>query len=301
VGYDGNGNVVALAKGSDGTVGARYDYDAFGNTIRKTGAAIAQENFWEFSTKRRDKVSGMCLYEYRQLNSALGKWLSMDPIGTLDGPSIYAFIRNNSVNSSDYLGLCQKLCGDDVTQTLYNTIQDISRTFKMWKKAEKREACMSLTIWRAVGMATAWDIPYLKGVGENVVPPHLKQDLFDPEPCRRTVTVAGRCYYGGAVNYVMYGHAFKLCNDEFPPPFSGVADFTQRGMELNIMIWKNSAYRKFEEEEQQALDFAVSAYTGTMHAAYSLPCTANRTRVPGRRFEWSWAPYHERLRAWPNN
>ena len=35
---DGNGNVAALVKGSDGTVSANYDYDPFGQTLRATGS-----------------------------------------------------------------------------------------------------------------------------------------------------------------------------------------------------------------------------------------------------------------------
>ena len=108
VGYDGNGNVVALAKGSDGTLGARYDYDAFGNTIRKTGAAIAQENPWEFSTKRRDRVTGSSIYEYRQYQTAHGRWFSRDPIGEKGGLNLYGFVTNDPMSLFDSYGLC---CG----------------------------------------------------------------------------------------------------------------------------------------------------------------------------------------------
>src|SRR6185503_9506434 len=49
--YDGNGNVAALIKGTDGTISANYEYDPFGQTIRATGA-MAAENLFGFSTKR---------------------------------------------------------------------------------------------------------------------------------------------------------------------------------------------------------------------------------------------------------
>ncbi len=51
--YDGNGNVTMLTKASDGTVSANYDYEAFGRTIRATGA-MAKENPFRFSAKRSD-------------------------------------------------------------------------------------------------------------------------------------------------------------------------------------------------------------------------------------------------------
>jgi RHS repeat-associated protein len=105
VGYDGNGNVVALAKGSDGTVGARYEYDAFGNMIRKSGTAIAHDNPWEISTKRRDKLTGTTIFETRQLHLFVGKWLSRDSIGELGNANIYGFISNDPVNSVDVIGM----------------------------------------------------------------------------------------------------------------------------------------------------------------------------------------------------
>ena len=105
VGCDGNGNVVALAKGSDGTVGARYEYDAFGNMIRKSGTTIAQENPWEFSAKRKDRVAGLRLYEYRQYNTEMGRWLTRDLIAELSGANLYPLLGNNPIDNIDILGL----------------------------------------------------------------------------------------------------------------------------------------------------------------------------------------------------
>jgi len=49
--YDGNGNVVALSAASDGSETARYEYGPFGEPIRVSGPAAANNPF-RFSTKR---------------------------------------------------------------------------------------------------------------------------------------------------------------------------------------------------------------------------------------------------------
>jgi RHS repeat-associated protein len=44
-------------------------------------------------------------YGYRYYNPQLGRWPSRDPIGERGGLNIYAFLRNDGVNSGDFLGL----------------------------------------------------------------------------------------------------------------------------------------------------------------------------------------------------
>jgi hypothetical protein len=75
--YDGNGNVAALVKGSDGAVSANYEYEPFGQVLRATGP-MAIENRFEFSTKRRDRTTDLELYEFRARRTDLA-WLNRDP------------------------------------------------------------------------------------------------------------------------------------------------------------------------------------------------------------------------------
>jgi RHS repeat-associated protein len=82
VGYDGNGNVVALVSAATGTETARYEYGPFGEPIRLTGPA-ANLNPFRFSTKRTCNTTDLVLYEYRAYSPTRGGWLSRDPIGDL--------------------------------------------------------------------------------------------------------------------------------------------------------------------------------------------------------------------------
>ena len=55
--YDGNGNIMALCKGSDGSWSVQYEYGPFGEVIRATGP-MAKENPFRFSTKYQDEETG---------------------------------------------------------------------------------------------------------------------------------------------------------------------------------------------------------------------------------------------------
>jgi hypothetical protein len=118
--YDGNGNVAALVKASDGTTSANYEYGPFGEGMRATGL-IANENRFQFSTKRTDRTTELNLYEFRVRRPALD-WASRDPLASrsalldasqtggapaADDPEIEPtlFVRNDPISRFDSLGL----------------------------------------------------------------------------------------------------------------------------------------------------------------------------------------------------
>ena len=79
--YDGNGNITDYID-STATVVAHYQYDAFGNTIIKTGTK-ADHFTHRFSTKQRDTESGLYYYGYRYYDPVTGRWPSRDPLGEM--------------------------------------------------------------------------------------------------------------------------------------------------------------------------------------------------------------------------
>jgi RHS repeat-associated protein len=101
--YDGNGNVAALVRATNGAMSAVYEYDPFGSLLRATGA-MADENRFQFSTKRCDRTTDFQLYEFRVRRPELA-WLSRDPLNEEDGPNIYGFVQNTPPNLVDRDGL----------------------------------------------------------------------------------------------------------------------------------------------------------------------------------------------------
>jgi RHS repeat-associated protein len=55
--------------------------------------------------------SALSLTFYRGYDVSLGRWLSPDPLGDVDGPNIYQYVGNDPVRRMDPLGLQQLLSG----------------------------------------------------------------------------------------------------------------------------------------------------------------------------------------------
>jgi RHS repeat-associated protein len=101
--YDGNGNIAALLRASDGVAVAKYEYSPFGELLRCEGAH-AKENPFRFSTKFTDDESGLVYYGARFYSPTLGRFINRDPIEEQGGLNLYGFSGNDSVNRVDYLG-----------------------------------------------------------------------------------------------------------------------------------------------------------------------------------------------------
>jgi RHS repeat-associated protein len=105
--YDANGNIGQLVDRSDGSPDARYEYDAYGNTIASAGD-YADDNPFRFSTKYWDDETSLGYWGYRYYTPRLGRWLSRDPLGEPGGTNLYGYVRNSPPNAFDPRGLaCQ--------------------------------------------------------------------------------------------------------------------------------------------------------------------------------------------------
>ena len=101
--HDGDKNVSAIVVTS-GAVSAHYEYAVFGTAITQCGKTAAV-NPWRRSSEFDDVEIGCEYYNYREYESAGGRWMSRDPIGEdLYSLSLYSFCANDG-NAIDYLGL----------------------------------------------------------------------------------------------------------------------------------------------------------------------------------------------------
>jgi RHS repeat-associated protein len=104
--YDGNGNVCGITSATDGTRTGGYEYDPFGGVIRVDAAnPVMSWNEWRFSSKRKDPVAKVVLYEYRGCDANTGRWLNRDPIGEEGGVGLVIVTSNYPTGFVDPLGL----------------------------------------------------------------------------------------------------------------------------------------------------------------------------------------------------
>jgi len=117
---DANMNVTALVK-TNGHVVERYVYDSYGKVAihqgthdltdttttdwdDRSGGSIALNEIL-FAGYRLDPESGLYQVRFRYYHPTLGKWISRDPAGYVDGMGLYEYCATNSVALTDPTGL----------------------------------------------------------------------------------------------------------------------------------------------------------------------------------------------------
>ena len=100
--YDGSGNVSALSN-ERGSQIAEYEYEAFGNVYSEKEVKGVTD--YGFSTKEKD-ATGLIYFGARYYNPQIGRWITKDPMGMIDGPNVYVYVGNNPVNYIDPWGYC---------------------------------------------------------------------------------------------------------------------------------------------------------------------------------------------------
>jgi RHS repeat-associated protein len=97
---DHRGNVCALINDQQEQE-ASYVYNAFGEALH-TGTL---DSPWQFSSQRMDPETHLLHFLKRIYDPEIGRWLTPDPAGFVDGPNLYAYVSNNPLTHIDPLGL----------------------------------------------------------------------------------------------------------------------------------------------------------------------------------------------------
>lgn len=117
--YDLQGNIICLLDHQRRKVVETYRYSIYGEEviINARGRIVSEssvDNPWRYRGKRVDKEVGLIYFGYRYYDSEIGRWISPDPAGPVDGPNLYAYARNNPMTYVDYFGLSSTIdegCG----------------------------------------------------------------------------------------------------------------------------------------------------------------------------------------------
>ncbi|OWO81428.1 toxin [Photorhabdus luminescens] len=104
--YDNLIGSSQLELDSDGQIISQEEYYPFGGTALWAARNQTEASYKtiRYSGKERD-ATGLYYYGYRYYQPWVGRWLSADPAGTIDGLNLYCMVMNNPVTLADNMGL----------------------------------------------------------------------------------------------------------------------------------------------------------------------------------------------------
>lgn len=112
--YDLQGNMTCLVDPQRHKIVESYRYSAFGEEeiTNHRGRVVSDSivgNPWRYQGKRVDKEVGLINFGQRYYDVQIGRWISPDPAGNIDGPNLYTFAHNNPMTYVDYFGLAAEM------------------------------------------------------------------------------------------------------------------------------------------------------------------------------------------------
>ncbi|MEM7586358.1 MAG: RHS repeat-associated core domain-containing protein, partial [Acidobacteriota bacterium] len=104
-------------------------------------------NDYGFHGLPKDSITGLLYVRNRYYDPELGRFISADPLGYVDGPSMYQFAGYDPFNSADPLGLCEG-CGALIRWTNFfrtgKVPEDVKEKARNVGKAVAKEAAITL-------------------------------------------------------------------------------------------------------------------------------------------------------------
>lgn len=95
---DIQGNIRKLIDLESATATEQYEFTAFG---KRCAGTKTHSNPWCFASKRLDPELGTIYFGKRDYDPELGRWLSMDPAGSIDSINLYQYVLNNPFRYTD--------------------------------------------------------------------------------------------------------------------------------------------------------------------------------------------------------
>ncbi len=108
---------VALEVDKDGDIISYEEYFPYGGTALIAGRNQREVKVKEYrySGKERDDSTGLYYYGARYYAPWLGRWISADPAGTVDGLNVFEFVGGNPISQVDVGGMMKRKA--EVTQS----------------------------------------------------------------------------------------------------------------------------------------------------------------------------------------
>ncbi|MDN2484179.1 RHS repeat protein [Kosakonia sacchari] len=104
--YDNLTGSSSLEVDGSGELISQEEYYPYGGTALFAARSQLEADYKtiRYSGKEQD-ATGLCSYGYRYYQPWVGRWLSADPAGGIDGINLFRMVRNNPLKFMDYSGL----------------------------------------------------------------------------------------------------------------------------------------------------------------------------------------------------
>ncbi|MBZ0113927.1 MAG: HNH endonuclease, partial [Thermoanaerobaculia bacterium] len=101
----------------------------------------AASNPYGFQGLPRDPETGFLYARNRYYDPEIGRFISTDPLGYVDGPSMYGFAGNDPINESDPLGLSvwRKLWNARKLPKRFKHAERLTATADLWSKVKRSD------------------------------------------------------------------------------------------------------------------------------------------------------------------
>ena len=118
------------------------EYFPYGGTAFVAGRSLAEVKLkhYRYSGKERDASTGLYYYGARYYAPWLGRWMSCDPAGTVDGLNLYAFVGGDPITYIDEIGTVRhpRAAKQNVEQTKKNPLRG-TKEAKKAREAQRQE------------------------------------------------------------------------------------------------------------------------------------------------------------------
>ena len=115
--HDNLGSTRRLRASDKSSLGA-YEYTPYGQTYATSGVALGSLA-GAFTGKAWDDTSQLYYFPFRYYSPDAARWLTLDPLGMVDGPNVYAYAGDNPTS---YVDLDGRLLGLLAVAAIWSTV-----------------------------------------------------------------------------------------------------------------------------------------------------------------------------------
>ncbi|MCB1181740.1 MAG: DUF687 family protein, partial [Chlamydiia bacterium] len=124
-----SGNLCALLDPDAREIVESYTYSAFGhekiyNSFQDLTEVSEVGNPWRYAEKPIDEETGLIYFGLRYYDPGIGRWISQDPSGYVEGPNLYAYCNSNPINIFDRFGLEAENNSSKFEEYFYGEVED---------------------------------------------------------------------------------------------------------------------------------------------------------------------------------